>query len=270
MSFKYKQDMEKAIHNIYTSCPRCSYVLSSHSIEYSVVCESTQCRHLGFDALSLCLLLKKRTHFFHLLSLSSPHRPISHGSLFSHVRLWPTPYFESFDSLVSFLLWAQKAYSSSKLFEKQHVEDRDIYNLLFPSPDVGIQWISSEKGFGVTARRPIPRHHRVGIYAGLIRPFRWREIGGGGGVSHEYVASLPTSTRLVFPFLPPNWVVDATESGSIARYINHDIEPSLAHDLLFWRGIPLISLVTQKYIEQGEELTLDYGSQYWKKKGLIP
>jgi SET domain-containing protein len=58
-------------------------------------------------------------------------------------------------------------------------------------------------------------------------------------------------------------VVDATETGNVARYLNHSCGPNLAVVPVRVPGDgprPLLALFATRAIAAGEELTFDYGS----------
>lgn len=59
--------------------------------------------------------------------------------------------------------------------------------------------------------------------------------------------------------LTSTFVVDATQRGSIARFINHSCEPNCEMQRWIVNGYYRLGIFARKRIEEGEELTYDYG-----------
>lgn len=66
------------------------------------------------------------------------------------------------------------------------------------------------------------------------------------------------STRYLFE-IDKRWTIDGSPRSNIARYINHSCEPNCEADI-FDEKILISAL---RDIEQGEELTFDYGKEYF-------
>ena len=62
------------------------------------------------------------------------------------------------------------------------------------------------------------------------------------------------------------YTIDAKHKGNITRFINHSYEPNLEPLGVFSRGVMHIILRTKKWIKKGQQITYDYGPQYWKKR----
>lgn len=68
--------------------------------------------------------------------------------------------------------------------------------------------------------------------------------------------------------LTPNILIDASERGSLARYVNHSCDPNCVVDRWTVNGVVRLGIFGKRDIEQGEELTIDYG---WRlDKGIVP
>ncbi len=203
------------------------------------------CAHLGFNAFMLLLLLRRESRFFYIGQVC-------------HLRLWPFPFFESYESLLCFIRWGEKVFST---IERQvpHLEDSEMFDLCCNRlSKVSVKWISDRKGFGLVANRDLLKGERIGIYTGLIRPYSKRNRSTG-----PYVASFPRPIQSLFSFSSPKWVVDANTSGSIMRYMNHEKkDPAAAYELFFWRRLPLMGITTVKEVYKHEEISIDYGSAY--------
>lgn len=122
--------------------------------------------------------------------------------------------------------------------------------------DLSIRWIDNTLGYGVFADSPIEENSYVGEYTGLVRKFcRFKPD------PNAYCFHYPTrfwSTRL--------YVVDALHEGNILRFVNHSDIPNLTPVCMVDRGLTHIAFMTTRHIDEGEQLTIDYGENYWKRR----
>ena len=65
-------------------------------------------------------------------------------------------------------------------------------------------------------------------------------------------------TRYLFE-LDEKWTVDGNSRDNVARYINHSCEPNCEADIHDGH----ILIFARRAIDEGEELTLDYGEEYF-------
>ncbi|MBI4080023.1 SET domain-containing protein [Candidatus Kaiserbacteria bacterium] len=86
-----------------------------------------------------------------------------------------------------------------------------------------------------------------------------------GKLIAEYTGvRIPTSyadtlkTRYLFA-LDDEWTVDGSARTNIARYINHSCEPNCEAEIHDGR----IYILSTRDIQAGEELTIDYGDEYF-------
>ena len=76
-----------------------------------------------------------------------------------------------------------------------------------------------------------------------------------------------------FPLsLPWNrkFTIDAKEKGNFSRFINHSDFPNLELRPVIYQGMVRMLLIAIKTIEKGDQLTFDYGKEYWKKIAKTP
>ena len=59
--------------------------------------------------------------------------------------------------------------------------------------------------------------------------------------------------------LDDEWTIDGEPSNSPARYINHSCEPNAEAEIQDGR----IYILATKHIKAGEEITIDYGDEYF-------
>lgn len=66
------------------------------------------------------------------------------------------------------------------------------------------------------------------------------------------------TTRYLFE-LDTDWTIDGSPRSNIARYINHSCDPNCESDVVDGR----IIITAIKNIQVGEELSFDYGEEYY-------
>ena len=63
--------------------------------------------------------------------------------------------------------------------------------------------------------------------------------------------------------------MDAGAKGSVARFVNHSRTPNVAIKVFFDGQILRLALVCLRDIQTGEEVTLNYGHEYWQQRQEI-
>ena len=171
-----------------------------------------------------------------------------------------SPIFESRDSLDLVLNTVAKAKIEGKIpSEKIWMGiyfDKEIRDQ--PYPPVSIQYIDDEIGSGVFADKKIPACTFVGEYTGVIqmRTPKLREK------KHCLRYTVWESKK--------KFAVDAEHKGNFTRFINHSSNPNLGVQSVYWRGFPRIIFISLKEVPEGEQLTFDYGSIFWKSMPKSP
>ncbi|KAG9510228.1 Histone-lysine N-methyltransferase trr [Fragariocoptes setiger] len=109
---------------------------------------------------------------------------------------------------------------------------------------------SDIQGLGLYAARDIKKYTMIIEYTGyLIR----NEIAEIMERRHE------EKGRGIYMFrLDDDWVIDATESGGLARYINHSCNPNCVAETVEIDRERKILIIASRDIEQGEELGYNY------------
>ena len=138
-------------------------------------------------------------------------------------------------------LWIDSLYGSPFLFKRL--------------PQVYIKWINPLVGYGLFAKEDIPQYSLVGEYTGVVRR-RNKKL----DFYNDYIFGYVIADQET-PF-----VIDAFEQGNHTRFINHSLDPNLYSTWLIHKGVCHILLVTKFYIKKGEQITLDYGVGFWKKR----
>ncbi len=109
----------------------------------------------------------------------------------------------------------------------------------------GLQVKRSSAGLGLFATRPYKKGERIIEYFG-------REI----SKEEEY-----TSKSLYLFEVNSRKTIDGTQRDNFARYINHSHKPNCEPNIV--KGRVWIDAI--KSIKPGEELTYDYGDEYFKE-----
>lgn len=110
-------------------------------------------------------------------------------------------------------------------------------------------------GYGVFAKKKIAPLTFIGEYTGFIRKRKWFKD------SHnDYVFGY-----VVGPDDTP-WVIDADKGGNFTRFINHSYTPNITSRWIIHEGMGHILFFANKAIEEGEQITYDYGPYYWRKR----
>ena len=102
----------------------------------------------------------------------------------------------------------------------------------------------SNTGLGLFALKPIPKGKRIIEYTGPL-------------ISNEEVE---VSRGKYFFGVNTKWSIDGSPRNNIARYINHSCKPN-CEALLSGRRVWIWS---KKNVRAGEEITYDYGKEYFE------
>lgn len=105
------------------------------------------------------------------------------------------------------------------------------------------------------------RPSRPGLGKGL---FATRALRGGEFITEYAGIHIPTSyadtldNRYLFE-LDTDWTIDGSSGSNIARYMNHSCVPNCEGEIRDGR----ILIFAARDIRRGEELTIDYGEEYF-------
>lgn len=126
-------------------------------------------------------------------------------------------------------------------------------------PDIGIKFVSKEKGYGLFTNTFIKKWSYVGQYAGLVR---------------RRALFFPKLNDYCFMY-PREWfsfklfTIDSLKHGNYTRFINHSDYPNLESVGVYKDGAMHIIFRAVEDILPDTELTYDYGDVYWKKREKI-
>lgn len=126
---------------------------------------------------------------------------------------------------------------------------------------------TSRKGWGVRTLRNIRKGSFIAEYAGVMTESKDDD---------PFVESVWYSFDITSEDGPTNFFIDASKKGNVSRFINHGCSPNLiAMHVFYDDNNPIMGAHICFYasgdIDEMEELTFDYGSDYWRaklKKGI--
>jgi len=122
-------------------------------------------------------------------------------------------------------------------------------------PKVSIRWLSPELEHGLFAEELILEGAYVGEYTGIIRENDLRRY---IGKLNNYCYNYPVKDSL-----ERDYVIDA-QNGNFTRFINHSSQPNLEPHHVFYGGFYHLIFLAKRAIEPGEQLTYNYGQNYWQ------
>ncbi|MDE3055129.1 MAG: SET domain-containing protein-lysine N-methyltransferase [Verrucomicrobiota bacterium] len=136
--------------------------------------------------------------------------------------------------------------------------DREICRSIHP--EVSIRFIDNQLGFGVFAEERIPSCAFVGEYTGLLIPWKKKSL-------HDKFHAIRYT---IWGIKRKKFLLDGERVGNFTRCINHSTTPNLCLQSVYWKGIPRFIFLALKEIAQGEQLTFDYGTLFWKEHPSPP
>lgn len=151
---------------------------------------------------------------------------------------------------------AKESYAAAKLYKQQLAEG-------WTAP-VYIKWIDPTLEYGLFADADFPQGTYIGEYTGVIRRLYRKNPD-----HNDYCMQYPTRWWS-FNY----YVIDALNEGNVLRFANHSDQPNMQPLCVVDRGLLRMVLVTCKPVAKGEQLTFDYGADFWlkraKQKSIIP
>lgn len=109
-----------------------------------------------------------------------------------------------------------------------------------------VRLVNSKIGYGVFAKKAIPNGCFIGEYTGVLRTMLLSDYAFG----FHHGGSIG---------------VDALEKGNFTRYINHNTKGNLIVYVCAKKKSCHIVFFTNRFIRKGEQLTYNYGPDYWSK-----
>jgi len=229
----------------------------------------TQKSSLGLTPTMLSMWLNRKKCFAKLKQLNAPKIQLEKDGItkyftirdfekFFGIEYLQNLEFSSIDLLNKIIKRIQKSNRKKMIFPEEkwlgtYYKDKIYSDSL---SDIVIKWINSKKGYGLFAKNDIKKKKWIGQYSGYIRSSTPRKD-QKNAYCFEYVTGYK---------YPENFTIDAKKKGNLTRFINHSYQPNLKPSLIYFGPILLIGFFTNQNIKEGEELTYDYGPDYWKKR----
>ncbi|MBA2728780.1 MAG: SET domain-containing protein-lysine N-methyltransferase, partial [Parachlamydiaceae bacterium] len=125
--------------------------------------------------------------------------------------------------------------------------------------NISIRWIDEQLEYGVFAETDMAAGTYIGEFTGAVRH-----------LSRKH----PTHNIYCFHYPTRFWswnyyVIDALRMGNQMRFINHSDRPNLQPLCLCERRLLHIVFIAKVAIKAGEQLTYDYGQDFWKTREKI-
>ncbi|KAJ4365996.1 hypothetical protein N0V95_000373 [Ascochyta clinopodiicola] len=121
--------------------------------------------------------------------------------------------------------------------------------------NIDLRWVSDLLGVGAYALNSFTKYMVLGEYLGELVPGSFLPEKGTGGDRYFYDVKDEENETVAF--------VDALRVGNWTRFVNHSCDPNTACDMeRVGRGLRHV-VVARKNIKKGEQVTLDYGKEYW-------
>lgn len=171
---------------------------------------------------------------------------------------WKTKLeFESPEILSDLLRRGEKLYEKGELTLEQIWLGKYFKKEIFSaeSPSVTLRYINPQLGWGVFAAQNIKKMQFIAEYVGKVR--KRKKEDEKNAYCFEYV---------VTPGIQTPYTIDASEQGSLARYINHSDHPNLEASLATFEHLSHVILYAKEPIAKGTQLCYDYGPDYWSKR----
>jgi uncharacterized protein len=122
--------------------------------------------------------------------------------------------------------------------------------------DCTVRWIDDVYGYGLFSNQQIKKRSFVGKYTGLLRKYKKR-TDKNNCYCFEYVIG----ERVTTPY-----TIDAQDQGNLMRFINHSDNGNLDPMMVYAKNTMHVIFYANRLIQKGEQLTYDYGPEYWAKR----
>ncbi len=125
------------------------------------------------------------------------------------------------------------------------------------TPGVYLQYIDPSLGLGLFALNPLPKGALIGAYSGILRrrPLFRRAF-------NDFAFRYPSG---LIPLFRP-LIIDAEHYGNELRFANHSDDPNMEGLGLLHGPLVDIAFLTSRPVAAGEQLTYDYGPDFWRSR----
>lgn len=133
---------------------------------------------------------------------------------------------------------------------------------------VSIRYVNDVLGYGVFAKKPIEAGSMIGEYTGKLYGFS--QLAHKPLQDLKYCISLGAFGIDYACGILYELYIDANERGNFTRFINHSSQPNILQKVVFANGLWHRIFIAKRKIEKDEQLSIDYGPDYWKDRKITP
>jgi SET domain-containing protein len=148
-----------------------------------------------------------------------------------------------------------------RILEKKYTEDLSRKDFL---SYLTIRKINDKTGYGVYAEKIIPESFLIGEYTGVVKYAEPGRTLPSGGYTTDYSWGFPK-----VKVFGRDLEIDAYKAGGILRFVNHSFTPNVKADHFQINGKWRIVFIAIKDIYPGEQITVNYGNEYWSGSDRI-
>jgi len=123
-------------------------------------------------------------------------------------------------------------------------------------PKSSVHFINDKIGYGLFVEEEVAQGSFVCEYMGIVRKNDRRNQ------LHDYLYKYP-----VIDEIGRNYVIDAENKSTLARFINHSYEPNLIQAYAYVDGLFHAIFIAAHTIEPGAQFCYSYGEAYWNLRG---
>lgn len=172
-----------------------------------------------------------------------------------NVKYLPCLIFERI-SIFTEILHLCKKLDKKKMFSKEQKWLGSFFSKELDSAyfaNVDIKSTNQNLGYGLFAKQNIAKNSFVGEFAGILK----KRSSVSLKVNH-YCLKYPIEGGFF-----QKYTIDASKKGNCFRFLNHNINPNLNVRSVFYNGFIRMIFLSLKDIKVGDQLTIDYGKDFW-------
>lgn len=156
-------------------------------------------------------------------------------------------------------------YDISKDSDFKEANDDELIELYGPIIELGfaedrrfsVQFVNVDRGYGLFAEVPIQKGRVVGEYTGVLTE---------DDSDSDYQWTYKGEVRRNSSTKPLELSTDARYAGNLMRFVNDGPNPNIDSVFVPWKGIWRVLYVAKRFIAEGEECIVSYGSEYWSSR----
>jgi len=120
-------------------------------------------------------------------------------------------------------------------------------------PAISIKWVDAVVGHGLFTTEDLENDEFIIEYTGVVLE-----------------TQSPSAYSLLYPCLEGGHEVNASDTGNLARFINHSPQPNASFQRVYHEGIVHTVVRLTQSIKTGTQITVDYSPSYWVSRNIKP